>query len=155
MSSNDAIDFTLFDPKALRQAVRALEGQPPLDRYRIIRNEQAYEVAKARLDQIWSIYLPLSETYIGIRRKQDKKYEPETDPTLDQLRRKIFPRTDKLLADLEKHHAINMQVSAARLARTHLCKMLVEVEKILELVQRSAAIEKSTYLPPTVDTENH
>lgn len=155
MPSNDDIDFAVFEPKALKQAVKALEEQPPLDRYRIIRNEQAFAVAKAQLEEIWSIYQPLTDAYVNVRRKHDKKYEPDTDPTYEQLRKKVFPRTDKLLEELEKRHAVNMQVSAARVARAQLYRMLVEVEKIIELVQRSAAIEKSTYLPPTVDTRNH
>ena len=90
-----------------------------------------------------------------MRRKQDKKYEPESDPILDQLRKKIFPRTETLLADLERHHAINMRVSAARLARIQLLSMVEEAGRILDLVGKSIDIEKSTYLPPSVDTDNH
>ncbi|MFM0673609.1 hypothetical protein [Paraburkholderia sediminicola] len=155
MATNDEIDFTLFNPKTLKQAVAALKDQPPLDRYKILRNDQAFQVTKAQLQEIWSIYLPLSEAYIGVRRKLDKKYVSETDPVFEQLRKKVSPRTDKLLDELEKYHAIRMRVSAARVARTQIYAMLEEVEKIIDLLKHSMDIEKSSYLPPSVDTGNH
>jgi hypothetical protein len=155
MSDQDAIDLSVFDPKVLKRAVAALVNQPILDRYQILKNDQAFEVAKVRLQEIWDIYTPLLETYIALRRKQDKTYESETDPTLEKLRKSVSTRTDKLLEELEKRHTIRMQISAARVARAQLHSMLNETEKILDLYTRSVEIERSTYLPPSVDTENN
>jgi hypothetical protein len=152
MATGDDIDLSQFDSKLIKQAIEALRNQPDLNRYQILKNEQEYQITKARLDQIWSIYLPLSEEYIKVRRKQDKRYQPENDRILDELRAKIVPDTDRLLDDLERHHAINMRVSAARRARFRLLMMVGEAQKILALVQKSLDTEHSRREAPARDT---
>lgn len=138
----DAIKYSLFDPKKLRKAVDAIRDQPRLTREDVRTLEHERDVLMARFDEVSKMMEPLEAAYVRARRKiGPMPYDPTTDKALNDVNKEGSERHRELLRQIEQRHAIWMKVAGAREARSHLAGMLAECLKLVDVMNRSIAIE--------------
>ncbi|WP_175735754.1 hypothetical protein [Burkholderia ambifaria] len=144
----DAINFSLFDPKKLRKAVDALRDQPRLTYAEFQKLEHEQKVLHARFDELAKMMQPLEEAYVRARRKLGPKpYDPTTDKALQDVNQSGLERMRDLRSQIEQGHAIWMKVTAARDAREHLIRVVDECGKLAELWVISRRIEDPHFKP--------
>ncbi|MBG0862632.1 hypothetical protein [Burkholderia sp. 9779_493] len=144
----DAINFSLFDPKKLRKAVDALREQPRLTYAEFQKLEHEQKVLHARFDELAKMMQPLEESYVRARRKLGPKpYDPTTDKALQDVNQSGLERMRELRSQLEQGHAIWTKVVAAREARAHLMRVIGECNKLTDLWVISRRIEDPKFNP--------
>ena len=144
----DAINFSLLDPKKLRTAVDALRDQPRLTyaEFQVLEHEK--KILHARFEEVSKMMEPLEAAYVRARRKLGPKpYDPTTDTALQDVNKEGGERLRKLLAQIEQRHAIWKRVVAAREARDHLWRVVEECAKLAELWVISWRIEDPKFKP--------
>ncbi|KVE37386.1 hypothetical protein [Burkholderia sp. BDU5] len=144
----DAINFSLFDPKKLRKAADAIRDQPRLTYAEFQKLEHEQKVLHARFDELAKMMQPLEGSYVRARRKLGPKpYDPTTDKALQDVNQAGLERMRELRVQLEQGHAIWMKVVAARDARAHLMRVIGESNKLTELWVISRRIEDPEFNP--------
>ena len=98
----DAINFSLFDPKKLRRAVEVIRDQPNLNRVEVQKLEHERDVLMARFDGVSKIMAPLEAAYVRARRKLGPPpYDPTTDKALNDVNKEGGERHQELLKQIE------------------------------------------------------
>ncbi|KVO21404.1 hypothetical protein WJ74_02910 [Burkholderia ubonensis] len=144
----DAIKFSLFDPKKLRKAADAIRDQPRLTCAEFQKLEHDQKVLHARFDELAKMMQPLEESYVRARRKLGPKpYDPTTDKALQDVNQSGLERMRELRSQLEQGHAVWMKVIAAREAREHLYRVIDECGKLADLWVISQRIENPQFNP--------
>lgn len=128
------IDYSLFGPAAIRKAVEAISDQPELTREEVANLERDKANLMARFDEVTTIMRPLEESYVAVRQKMDRKYDPDKDRKLQEVNRAGSERHEQLLRQIEPLQETWKQVIAARDARRYLLSVLGEAVKLCEVI---------------------
>ncbi|QTO47057.1 hypothetical protein [Burkholderia latens] len=132
--NQDAINFSLFDPKKLRKAVEAIREQPRLTYTEFQKMEHEQNVLHARFEEVSKMMAPLEAAYVRARRKLGPKpYDPTTDTALQDVNKEGAERHRELLAQIEQRHAIWKKVIASAEARDYLNRLVEECGKLAEM----------------------
>ncbi|MEY1593807.1 hypothetical protein AB3K92_33895 [Burkholderia sp. Bmkn7] len=139
----DDVNLSVFDARKLREAVKAIQEQPRLNWWELLKLEHERDMLMARFDEVTTMMRPLEESYVRTRRKLGpKSYDPTEDKALQDVNKAGTARHEELLKRIEPLHATGKKAVAARNARDYLHLVLAECLKLADLITHSRTIEK-------------
>jgi hypothetical protein len=147
MTTDNSIDYSPFSAARIQKAVEAIRGRPKLTRHGVERLEHKRDTLMARFDEVSTIMQPLEESYVSVRRKMDRNYDPDHDRRLQEVNKASGERRRALLAEIEPLHDMWKKVVAAREAQAYLMDVLEQCFKLCEVLTASIDAERGKEEP--------
>jgi hypothetical protein len=142
MTKDNVIDYSQFSAARIQKAVEAIKNRPKLTRYGVVKLEHKRDTLMARFDEVSTIMQPLEESYVSVRRKMDRNYDPDHDRRLQEVNKASGERRRALLAEIEPLHDMWKKVVAAREAEAYLMLVLEQCLKLCDFINLPIKAER-------------